>query len=1684
MKYVNTFPVFLSKGAPGRSVLPLFLQGLSLLFCLVVLPSTAKAATDYSIYLDGTTLVLSDQKGQNDFVFLNEGGGFTLEINIPGRDYSLNGSGPLNFPVYISLAGIENITIHTGEGDDVINVGAFSNALPFLSLSGGRQNDEISINGDLTFQAGAGLDIDLQNDDPVPGIDRIIVGFNVNITLSGDGEAVLRASRHIEFAPQSSLQTEDGDLIMEGNIQPNPSTGNFQGVFLNSATVQITGEGYLTVKGRGGSSATGLQAGVYLTGGSRIIGGTIHEATIQGWGGAGTGIRNYGVAVENNSSISSVGAMVTVIGQGNGSGASSSSFGVMVVNQSLITAGGVADVIVEGNGCTNCSDANNMGVNLETNASIFGNGEVIVTGNGGGTASSNGNMGVHLTESSAIRSTGDGDLFVTGVAGQGSGGNLRGIMINTLCSINNNGSGNTTVKGTGRESTGNFNIGVYVSGLISATEGDVTVTGFGGGAGAANNNYGVAVLQSGISPALIWAGGDGNVSVTGNGAYDANGQSNHGVYVSGSLSSISAIGGNIQVTGKGGGTNASGNNVGVYVQNQGFIQSGGTGTIQVDGTGGKGSGSGNRGVFVDGGAYINATNGDVTVTGKGVGTGSAALAEGITVTSATANYSYIGISFEGNIVLDGTGGSTTGNENFGIQIGNNGRVITGNGDVTMTGKGGGSGPSNQGIGILVRMTGQVQAGGDGALTIRGTGGPGVGGNNIGVSISGTSIVSSQDGNIQITGIEGIGSGSNGLVTANTASITSQANITLIANSVVIGTSSSITTGADQTVTIRPLTNGVAINLGPTGDPLGGPLQLTDAELDRVSAGTLVIGHAQSGTITQSQPITRPAQTDVYLHSSGSILVNTSSINTAGGLLTFHAAQGVFPAASGVDVQVGTVAFAPGTTLMIQINGLIPDVNYSQLNVQGEVNLTGARLSISGTFIQPQCNQVVIINNDGVDPVAGTFDGMPEGFIITNYLGSGKNVGISYVGGDGNDVVLIERIIPVVNCPNNIVINNAPGICGRDIPVIGSPNIIENCQFTLTNDAPGFYQIGVTEVTWVVTDVNGNSASCVQTITVKDAEFPTVVCPNKIETVNQIDQDCGAQIFFDLPSGDNCPGFILDQTHFSGDVFPIGITDVEISITDAAGNTNYCTFKIVVDPREEVCNGIDDDCDGYTDELQDWDLNTTVYANDATAARRMGESVDLKGIWGIAGSSRNVNGVEEGTAYILYYDNNTGKWGQVAQLFPDNFSTGDQRYGAKVAMGNGFCAVSAPLDDEGGADAGATYIYRWNGGNPSDWVLHQKLPGASAGEQSGSALDFSNEWLIVGASLNSDGLAEAGAAYLYVQAPAGTGNWNLVKKLTAQDADLGDRFGFDVAISGAYAMVSANLDDEKGVDAGAAYIFGRNQGGADNWGQLKKITATDGQTEDNFGVSVDLDGPYAVVGANRDDDKGNESGSAYMFYKNQGGVVDSWNQYTKIVDANGKKGEHFGYAVSIDGDHIAIGARWKKVFQGRAGAVFVYHREDSGWAEFAMLNEPNNFYNDNLGSSVAINGQYLMAGIPGEDLPGINDCGAVLVFNAVCGDPNRPARFRDQAEVVAPGMTMEAFPVPFDQTLMIKLENAPEDNVQVQVFDLLGRPVASLFNGRMEGGQTLLWQAGDVPSGAYLIRVSTEKQTLSQTVVRN
>ena len=89
----------------------------------------------------------------------------------------------------------------------------------------------------------------------------------------------------------------------------------------------------------------------------------------------------------------------------------------------------------------------------------------------------------------------------------------------------------------------------------------------------------------------------------------------------------------------------------------------------------------------------------------------------------------------------------------------------------------------------------------------------------------------------------------------------------------------------------------------------------------------------------------------------------------------------------------------------------------------------------------------------------------------------------------------------------------------------------------------------------------------------------------------------------------------------------------------------------------------------------------------------------------------------------------------------------------------------------------------------------------------------------------------------------------VKKLIASDAQAGDQFGYrSVAISGDTAIVGAYGEGAGGGGAGAAYVFERDQGGAGNWGEVTKLTASDAQPRDSFGFSVAVSGDDAIVGA--------------------------------------------------------------------------------------------------------------------------------------------------------------------------------------------------------------------------------------------
>jgi len=122
----------------------------------------------------------------------------------------------------------------------------------------------------------------------------------------------------------------------------------------------------------------------------------------------------------------------------------------------------------------------------------------------------------------------------------------------------------------------------------------------------------------------------------------------------------------------------------------------------------------------------------------------------------------------------------------------------------------------------------------------------------------------------------------------------------------------------------------------------------------------------------------------------------------------------------------------------------------------------------------------------------------------------------------------------------------------------------------------------------------------------------------------------------------------------------------------------------------------------------------------------------------------------------------------------------------------------------------------------------------------------------------------GAAYIFERNNGGPNQWEETAKLGALDGAPGDNFGIDVAIFGDTAVIGAFRDDTNGEDSGAAYVFSRNEGGANAWGQVSKLLALDGAAKDDFGLSVAVSSTTAVVGSPEHNANGLDSGSAYTF----------------------------------------------------------------------------------------------------------------------------------------------------------------------------------------------------------------------------
>ncbi len=474
-----------------------------------------------------------------------------------------------------------------------------------------------------------------------------------------------------------------------------------------------------------------------------------------------------------------------------------------------------------------------------------------------------------------------------------------------------------------------------------------------------------------------------------------------------------------------------------------------------------------------------------------------------------------------------------------------------------------------------------------------------------------------------------------------------------------------------------------------------------------------------------------------------------------------------------------------------------------------------------------------------------------------------------------------------------------------------------------------------------------------------------------------------------------------------------------------------------------------------------------------AGDEFGRSVAVSGdtmVVGAPGEASNATGVDNdeadnsipGSGAVYVFTRSAGAWTQQAYLKASNTDIGantesGDRFGRSVAISGDTITVGAPWEDSNATginndqadnstlDSGAVYVFTRSAGA---WTqqAYLKASNTDIGDEFGRSVAISGDTITVGAPWEDSEVDNSaplsGAVYVFTRSAAA---WSQQAHLKASNTDSGDEFGDSVAITGDTITVGAAFEDSNatGIDgnqadnsatlSGAVYVFTRS---AAAWTQQAYLKASNTDPGDQFGRSVAISDDTITVGAigedsnatgidnNQADNSAPLSGAVYVFTRSGG----TWSQQAYLKASNTDSGDEFGDSVAISGDTITVGAPGEDsnatgIDNNQAdnstpfsGAVYVFTRSAAAWTQQAYLKASNTNSADVFGRSVAISGDTITVGAPGEDsnATGIDnnqadnsatDSGAVYAFGA--GAPHVPVTLTvddDKVQCPAAGFT--------------------------------------------------------------------------------
>lgn len=525
-------------------------------------------------------------------------------------------------------------------------------------------------------------------------------------------------------------------------------------------------------------------------------------------------------------------------------------------------------------------------------------------------------------------------------------------------------------------------------------------------------------------------------------------------------------------------------------------------------------------------------------------------------------------------------------------------------------------------------------------------------------------------------------------------------------------------------------------------------------------------------------------------------------------------------------------------------------------------------------------------------------------------------------------------------------------------------------------------------------------------------------------------EMGAQCFASAPGADDCTGYaaklkeqhmldarcsLSDNGHCRCDAFTMAkwwlrSEDVQQQLEEQA----YCAQDSVL---HLSLPGSPTDTAVELMRLEDRDVGDMFFGSQSQQDGFFGADVALSGADTlIVAAPGEDNG--RGAVYAFTYEAERG-WVETQRLAAPEPSEA-RAFGFALAIQGNTLAASAASENEG---MGAVYVFALADGQ---WTLQQRVI-ANQGETNdlfGYSLSLSDELLVVGArgedSANrgtpGDNTAEeSGAAYVFRKVD---GKWVQEAYLKPDVVGREDYFGDSVSVrhgvvavgapyeASAATGVNADPKDNSAPRSGAAYVFIGTDSG---WQQQAYIKAPSSRAEDRFGqyVSLSSSGARLAIGASR---ASGGSGATYVFEYEDG----SWNLRDSVLPDEPMSGADFGAVIALDDDLAAIGAqRVGRADVEAIGAVYVFERSATGWAQKRVLEPSVGKPGDEFGAAVAAASGWVAVGVPNydghEELSGqlrpVFDSGAVHVFGYARASELRlpPLRTRPASAGGIPGL---------------------------------------------------------------------------------